>query len=441
MKTDNYSRLASPRRARSGEPELWALIDCNTFYCSCERLFRPDLAGKPVAVLSNNDGCVVAITPEAKALGFKGGDVFFKREAEYVRAGVAVFSSNYALYGDVSRRVMLAMESVTPEICQYSIDESFIPLRGADAARAVEVSQRIHDRVASWVGVPVRAGIGATRTLAKLSNHWAKKMTRVLHLELGSPRLERCLEETAPEDVWGIGRRGAAKLRAMGVDSAIKLRDMNGSKARTLLTVQGQRTVMELRGIQCMTQDLEPRPRRTLVSTRSFGARVENLSDLREAVAWHAATAAARLRREGLLAGGISVFLDTGYHSDAPFHTGASAELPGPSSSTPELASAAGAALEACYRKGPRYAKCGVMLYEIVSRREAERARGGLFRDDTAPRSDILMNAVDTINAKHGKGTIRMLSEGRQAHFWSMRRGRISPVSTTDWSGLPSVKA
>jgi DNA polymerase V len=416
-------------------------VDCNTFYCSCERLFRPDLAGKPVAVLSNNDGCVVAITPEAKALGFRGGDLFFKREEEFRKAGVAVFSSNYALYGDVSRRVMLAMESVIPEICQYSIDESFIPLRGGDALRALDVCQAVHDRVAAWVGVPVRAGIGATRTLAKLSNHWAKRIARVLHLELGSARLEECLDATPPEDVWGIGRRGAAKLLRAGVDSARKLRDMDPAAARRLLTVQGQRTVMELRGVQCMTQDLEPQPRQTLVSTRSFGRKVETLADLREAVAWHAANAAARLRREGLLARGVSVFLDTGYHVDVPFHTGASASLPAPSSSTPQLAAAAAAALKACFRAGPRYAKCGVMLYEIVSRDEAAAARGGLFRDEPDPRSDTLMRAVDAINAKHGKGSIRMLSEGRPDPFWAMRRERLSPVSTTDWGGLPCVKA
>jgi DNA polymerase V len=416
-------------------------VDCNTFYCSCERLFRPDLAGKPVAVLSNNDGCVVAITPEAKALGFKGGDVFFKREEEYLKAGVAVFSSNYALYGDVSRRVMLAMESVTPEICQYSIDESFIPLRGSLAARAEEIGRTLHDRVADWVGVPVRAGIGATRTLAKLSNHWAKKISRVLHLELGSARLEECLEATAPEDVWGVGRRGGAKLRARGVDNARRLRDMDPADARTLLTVAGQRTVMELRGTQCVTQDLEPQPRRTMISSRSFGAKVETLADLREAVAWHASAAAARLRREGLLAGGISVFLDTGYHSGDPFNTGASAALARPTSSTTELAAAAAEALKACFRSGPRYAKCGVILYEMVSREEADAARGGLFREEPDPRSEGLMRALDAINAKHGKGSIRLLSEGTADPTWAMRRRRLSPVSTTDWGGLPCVKA
>jgi DNA polymerase V len=416
-------------------------VDCNTFYCSCERLFRPDLAGKPVAVLSNNDGCVVAITPEAKALGFKGGEVFFKREEEYRKAGVAVFSSNYALYGDVSRRVMLAMESVVPEICQYSIDESFIPLSGSLAGRALEVGRDLHDRVSAWVGVPVRVGIGATRTLAKLSNHWAKRISRVLHLELGSDRLEECLAATEPEDVWGIGRRNGAKLRKLGVDNALKLRDMNTASARRLLTVAGQRTAMELSGVQCVTQDLEPQPRQTLVSSRSFGARVEALSDLREAVAWHVATAAARLRREGLVASGISVHLDTGHHSDAPFHTGASTALKSPSSSTPALAAAASAALEACYRPGPRYAKCGVMLFDIAPRCEAEAATGRLFREAPDGRSDELMRAVDAINAKHGKGSIRMLSEGRADHFWDMRRNRLSPVSTTDWDGLPCVKA
>jgi DNA polymerase V len=416
-------------------------VDCNTFYCSCERLFRPDLAGKPVAVLSNNDGCVVAITPEAKALGFRGGEVYFKREAEFRRAGVAVFSSNYALYGDVSRRVMLAMESVVPEICQYSIDESFVPLAGALASQAEEVGRVLHDRVRAWVGVPVRVGIGATRTLAKLSNHWAKRISRVLHLELGSGGLEECLEGTPPEDVWGIGGRLGARLRRLGIDNARKLRDMDPAEAGKRLTVTGQRTVLELRGVQCITGDLGPQPRKTLVSSRSFGAKVEDRRELAEALAWHASTAGARLRAEGLLAAGLSIFLDTGYYAEEPFRTGAAAALEPPTSSTLALANAARRALEACYRPGPLYAKCGVMLFDLMTSEEARAARGGLFAEAPDPRSDDLMRALDVINAKHGKGTVRLLSEGSRAPRWAMRRERLSRVSTTDWDSLPCVKA
>ncbi|MDR3154856.1 MAG: DUF4113 domain-containing protein [Deltaproteobacteria bacterium] len=199
---------------------------------------------------------------------------------------------------------------------------------------------------------------------------------------------------------------------------------------------------MELRGEQRVESDLAPAPRKTMVSSRSFGAKVTALSALREAVAWHASSAAARLRAEGLLAGGVSVFIDTGFHAEAPFRAGAAAELARPSSASSELAAAARRALEACYRPGPLYAKCGVTLFGIVGRAEARAMRGGLFRDEPDPRPDLLMRAVDAVTAKHGKGAIRLLSEGRGTEpFWAMRRRRLSGLSTTDWDSLPRVKA
>ena len=187
-------------QSTSSKPELWGLVDCNSFYCSCERLFRPDLSGKPVVVLSNNDGCLIALTPEAKALGFKMGDIYFQVQHRLEKLGVAVFSSNYTLYGDISNRVMRTMESLVP-IEQYSIDESFVPFFRATAAQAIDVGWAVHDRIFQWVGMPVRVGIGPTRTLAKLANLWTKKRSRVLKLDLGSPELEEILEATSTGDI------------------------------------------------------------------------------------------------------------------------------------------------------------------------------------------------------------------------------------------------
>jgi DNA polymerase V len=433
----------APRPGGAPEASLWALVDCNTFYCSCERLFRPDLREKPVVVLSNNDGCVVAITPEAKALGFKGGDLYFKRESDFKKAGVTVFSSNYALYGDISRRVMQTMRTVVPHICQYSIDESFIPLDGTLASQAEEVGWALFKRVTGWVGVPVRVGIGATRTLAKLSNHWAKKISKVLHLELGSPRLAEILEATPTEDVWGIGRRRSAKLSKLGVTNARQLRDMDLSYARRLLSVTGQRTVLELRGIQCITDDLTPIQRKTLVSSRSFGCKTSSFKDVFEALATHAAIAGERLRKEKLMASGLSVFAETGYYIDAPYSCGASIDLGKPTSSTIDLIKAAREALLSCFEPNRPYAKAGVLLYEIVSEEEAAHMTGSLFSQlpEDGDKDPKLMGALDAINSKYGKNSIRILSEGRKDPSWAMKRHKLSKLSTTSWDLVPTVKA
>jgi DNA polymerase V len=425
----------------TSKASLWALVDCNTFYCSCERIFRPDLRNKPVVVLSNNDGCVVAITPEAKALGFKGGELYFKKEKEYKKNNVAVFSSNYSLYGDISRRVMLTMETVVPHICQYSIDESFIPFDETLALNAEEVGWKLLRRVTGWVGVPVRVGIGATRTLAKLSNHWAKKISKVLHLELNSPRLEDILENTPVSDIWGIGRRSTIKLQKIGIENAKQLRDMDLTRAKQLLNITGQRTVMELRGYQCITDDLSPAYRKTLVSSRSFGRKLTELNDLLEAITTHASIAGERLRKEGLMAMGLSVFIETGHFIDKPFSTGASVDLRSPTNSTIDFVKAAKNALTLAFKPNHPYAKAGILLYELVTEEEAAIMNGQLFQDTVGERDNNLMGAIDTINSKYGSDSIRILSQGPPNPNWAMRRQKLSQISTTSWDLIPTVKA
>lgn len=255
-------------------PALWGLVDCNNFYASCERAFRPDLEGRPVVVLSNNDGCIIARSAEAKALGFKMGDPAFKMQHLFRKHNVSVHSSNYTLYGDMSRRVMRALESLA-EIEQYSIDECFIPFRSGMAAQAEDVARALKDRVKQWVWLPVSVGVGETRTLAKIANHRAKKTgCGTLVLRPGSPELEQALEETAAADIWGIGSRFAKRLEQYGIRNARQLRDMDPDFALRVLTMVGQRTVLELRGLQCIMEDDAPVPRKTLVSSRSFGRRI-----------------------------------------------------------------------------------------------------------------------------------------------------------------------
>lgn len=424
-----------------GKPDLWALVDCNSFYCSCERLFRPDLEGQPVVVLSNNDGCLIALTPEAKALGFKMGDVFFQVERLLKQHKVHVFSSNYRLYGDISSRVMQTMSSLVP-IDQYSIDEAFVPFHRPLAVQALEVGWAIHDRVRKWDGMPVRVGIGSTRTLAKLANHCAKRLDRVLLLAAGEPLTERCLAETPARDVWGIGRRQAAKLERYGVRTAMQLRDMDIGLARKLLTVVGERTVRELRGMQCIMEEDAPTPRKTLVSSRSFGHRVGRKEDLAEAFAMHATIAGARLRQEGLEALCLGVEATTSPHAEAPyFRMAGHVQMHVPTNITGELISATVAALEKCYTPGHAFMKGGIVLWEISNQNNRQLTLIESVPDPKRVRKRSLMSVVDTLNDKYGRDTLTFASQGKKDAFWHMQRKRMSPYYTNSWDDLPRIGA
>lgn len=417
------------------DPVLWALLDCNSFYCSCERLFNASLHNRPVVVLSNNDGCAIALSVEAKALGFQMGDVYFKIKDQLKRHNVAVFSSNYTLYGSVSNRIMATMRELV-DIEQYSIDECFIPFPPALAVQAEDVGWTLHDRVQRDLGMPVRVGIGASRTLAKLSNAWAKKLGRVLHLELGSERLEQVLNETPVTDVWGIGRRQGRKLENIGIRTARQLRDMDDDLALKLLTVVGQRTVYELRGMQCIMRDDAPVPRKTLVNSRSFGRKVTNKSELAEAMAMHCSVAGQRLRQEGLEASKLRVHLETSRYSGAPYQClSAIVNFPIPTNLTDELIRAANDALEKCYRP-LGFLKGGITLFEI----EEEGARQLTLMEACAAepqkRRRTLMKALDTINDKFGSDTVQFAAQGPKNASWRMQRNLMSKHFTTDWEQL-----
>ncbi|UQZ88312.1 SOS mutagenesis and repair protein UmuC [Deltaproteobacteria bacterium Smac51] len=425
----------------TSKPRLWALVDCNSFYCSCERLFRPDLDGQPVVVLSNNDGCLIALTPEAKALGYKMGDVYHLLERQLKRDKVTSFSSNYTLYGDISRRVMMTLAGIAPVIDQYSIDEAFIPFDKALAANADEVGWEMHERVRKWVGVPVRVGLGSTRTLAKLANHWAKNKTRVYRLESGTDELEEMLERTPTEDIWGIGRRLSAKLSRMGIVNARQLRDMEIGMAKKYLTVVGQRTVMELRGVQCVMEEM-PAPRKTMVSSRSFGRRVSRKEDIAQALTMHCGIAGERLRKEGLVAGAMEVWVMTSHHMDEPYCClSAHVNLHLLTNITSELIGVAHEAMERCYEPGHGFMKGGIMLYELC---EADRRQMTLMEAAVQPGQEkkrALMRALDKVNDKYGRDSMHSLSQGPSEAFWHMRRNKMSGLMTTQWKDLPAVQA
>lgn len=423
-----------------GRPPLWALVDCNSFYCSCERLFRPDLQGKPVVVLSNNDGCLIALTPEAKALGFKMGDIYYQERSRLKRLGVVAFSSNYTLYGDLSRRVMETIAALAP-VEQYSIDETFIPFGNAMAAQAEDVGWTLHDTVARNTGIPVRVGIGSTRTLAKLANHWAKKISRVLTLETGTPLTEQCLDETPTADVWGIGRRHSKKLADIGILSAKQLRDMSPDRALKLLTVVGQRTVLELRGFQCIMEMDAPVPRKTLVSSRSFGRRVSRKEHLAEALAMHAAIAGERLRREDVVASGLTVWAETSRYMKTPYRCiKGEARFRVPTNHTTAIVHAAHEALDTCYEPGDGWMKGGLMLFDLAEEKTRQKTLFEACLSPSQEKQRRLMRVIDAVNDKYGRDCVRNAAQGNLTEFWHMRRQLMSPLYTTRWTDIPVVR-
>ena len=427
----------------SSSQMLWALVDCNNFFASCERLFRPDLLGKPVVVLSNNDGCIVARSNEAKALGIGMGEPEFKVRHLLKRHKVAVFSSNYTLYGDISNRVMLTIESLVPQLEQYSIDEAFVPLPGALAVNADELAWMLRERIRQWTGITVSIGVGTTRTLAKLAAEIGKKSKGVHRLDAGKPETEQILAAVPIEDIWGIGRHSAEKLRLRSINTAKDLRDADEAMVKRLLSVSGLKTAMELRGISCIDQSAAPTPRRTMVSSRSFGERVTEKKHLAEALAMHATLAGERLRREKLEAGGMAVHIRTARHGHGPFYDKTAAiTFASSSANTRQFIQATRAGLESIFQSGFCYAKAGIMLFDLI---DMGRRRQASLLDIIAPdkeqkeKDKKLMSALDTVNKRFGRGTVRFGAEGGADAPWHVKHSRRSPQYTSAWEDLPVV--
>lgn len=426
----------SEGRFTAADGSLVALADCDTFYASCERVARPDLQGKPVVVLSNNDGCIVAMSREAGALGIPMGLPEFQIRGQLQRAGVTVFSSNYTLYGDLSHRVAQTWESVVPEVEIYSIDEAFLHLPGALAAQAVDVARLARHRVNAWVGLPVSVGIAPTKVLAKIATEArAKKNPEGIFDMSSCTDVDGLLEEIPVEGVWGIGRHGARKLRERSIRTARQLRDADPGMIRKLLTVEGLNIVMELRGIPSIGPEM-PLNHQCIISSRSLGIKVWDADRLKEAVAWHAARAAEKLRGKGLVAGVVGVRIQTSRHStDQPRHDETiQIHLQWPTSDTSVLIRAAQRGLENIYRKGYGYAKAMVMLLDLADPARLQEklpGLGGNTAEEEAGRAS-LMTLVDKINRMHGRGSLIFAAQGLKARDWHMKRSRLSPCWTTE---------
>jgi DNA polymerase V len=419
---------------------MYALIDCSSYYVSCERIFNPQLKGKPVVVLSNNDGCVVARSNEAKALGIPAGIAAFKIRHLFESGEVYAYSSNYSLYGDISRRVMETLAQFSPEIEVYSIDEAFLKLAGFEHLDLTEYGRTMRATVLKWVGMPVSVGIGATKTIAKAAQHIAKKSKKADGVvNLAAPKhLERALALTPVEDIWGVGHSYARFLKKNGVDTALDLRNAETGWVKKHMGIVGVRIVEELRGVPCLTLEMCPPPKKGITVSRSFGKLVDSLGGMQEAVATYATRAGEKLRRERLAAGALMIFVMTNRFRDEPQYSNSAAiELPVPSSCTPELIQYALLCLDRIYRKGYRFYKAGIILDSLVPWGMIQTDLFDVRNRDSDKR---LMFALDEVNTRHGAGTLIFAASGIQRP-WKTKFNRRSPRFTTRWAELLEVKA
>ncbi|EKR9386461.1 MULTISPECIES: Y-family DNA polymerase [Raoultella] len=421
---------------------MFALVDVNSFYASCETVFRPDLKGRPVVVLSNNDGCVIARSAEAKPF-VKMGEPYFKQKEQFRWQGVICFSSNYELYADMSNRVMTTLEELSPRCEIYSIDEAFCDLTGVRNCRDLtDFGREIRETVLQRTHLTVGVGIAQTKTLAKLANHAAKKWQRQTGgvVDLSNIEKQRKLMAALPvEEVWGVGRRISKKLEAMGIKTVLQLADTDIRFIRKHLSVVLERTVRELRGEPCLGLEEFAPVKQEIVCSRSFGGRITEYHEMRQAICSYASRAAEKLRGEHQYCRFISAFVKTSpFALNEPYYgNSASVKLLTPTQDSRDIIGAATRCLDAIWKDGHRYQKAGVMLGDFYSQGVAQL---NLF-DDNAPRknSEKLMEVLDHLNAKDGKGTLYFAGQGIQT-AWQMKRKMLSPRYTTRYSDLLEVR-
>ncbi|MEN4750770.1 Y-family DNA polymerase [Pseudomonas sp. Ps21-P2] len=424
---------------------IFCLVDCDCFYVSAERLFDPTLVDVPVVALSNSDGCVVSRCPMAKSkdsaaggLGIKMGAPFFEIKHLMKSHGLRVVSSNYALYQEVSNRVMRVLETFAPRIEVYSIDESWLDFTGVPGDLEA-LGREIQSAVKRQTGIGVGVGFGPTKTLAKAANFSAKKwrsQTGGVVVLMDEIRRDKLLKWMPVDEIWGIGRKLSSRLEAMGIKKAVDLQRYDRKSLRKLFNVNVEKTSMELAGVSCYALSDGPVPKQTIASTRSFGERVTTLQGLREAVATYASRACAKLRSEGQLASCLQVFIQTSRFDDKPYSRAVICGLVAPSNDTRLFVAAALEGLQMIYVDGYRYAKAGIVLSQFCS---GEGYQPDMFAPEPRRNSDALMSVVDGINARYGRGSIRLAVEPPIPQ-WGMKRDFLSDSYCTDWAALKRVK-
>ena len=432
---------------------MYALVDGNNFYVSCERVFRPSLNGRPVVVLSNNDGCAIARSNEAKALGIKMGAPWFQIRHMEETEGLVALSANFTLYGDMSNRMMSLAAGLGPVQEIYSIDESFIGLQGL-RGDLTKRSHAIRERIDRWVGIPCGIGIAPTMTLAKLANYIAKtaerkpgsypaELAQVCNLTtLPAQDLDDVLAATMVEEVWGVGRKIGAQLHEGGIHTVLDLARMDPATIRRRWSVVLERTVRELQGMQCIDLDDAPEPKQEIACTRSFGQAITELPPLVEAVSEFASRAAEKLRKQGSLASQLLVFAHTSPFRPGPrFNKSVVVPLRRPTADTGKLVWAAAMGMRRMYEPGYKMAKAGVMLLDLVPG-SVQQGELDLEEEDQRDRTKLMV-ALDTLNGRYGKGTVHSASTGgtNKGKDWGMRQERRTPQYTTKWEDVPIARA
>ncbi len=412
-----------------------ALIDCNSFYVSCERLFNPKIKNVPVVVLSNNDGCVISRSTEAKNIGIKMGEPYFKVKELVKRNNVQIYSSNYALYGDLSRRVMKVLKGFSDKIEIYSIDEAFIDLSHIKDEKVEGYGKKIRERVLKWTGIPTSVGISHTKTLSKVANHIAKKnKAGVIFLK---DNIDQTLKRFSVSDIWGVGRQLSKLYIKNGIDNAYKLKSISNSWVKKSTNVLGAKTVMELRGVPCINLETEETKRKSCCVSRSFGKKVESLDKLTESITTHCLNAAEKIRIDKQTTRAITVFIRTSpFDKNRKYYSNSiTIELPVATDNSLELVKKSIIGLKKIYKYGYFYQKTGIILSKL---REASEKDLNLLAPILENKSDTLMKAIDFTNAKYGRNAISIAQAGINKD-WKMRREHSSKIDTASFDSLPII--
>jgi len=416
-----------------------ALVDCNSFYASCERIFNPKLLGKPIVVLSNNDGCIITRSAEAKALGIKMGEPYFKAKKIIEKNNVEVFSSNYSLYGDISQRVMEILLGFSPDVEIYSIDEAFLSFKGFKNCELSKYCKYIKKTINQWVGIPVSIGIGSTKTLSKIANHLAKKNEEYEGICFLKEKkfIDEALNITEIGEVWGIGKRMSNFLRKNNVYTAKQFTHLNRNWVRKNMGLFGEKTQLELQGVSCLGIGLTTTSKKSCCVSRSFSRPIEKVEELKESIANYGSRVAEKIREENLIAQSMSVFILTNYFNrrEKQYSNSIKLQLDYPTNNSMLIVKRAVQGIDRIFKQGYRYKKAGIILYELHN---SSSVRGLLDYDRS--RSESLMKSFDEINYRYGSSTLKIAAEGVQEN-WCMQRKKISPCYTTRFNEIMVVKS
>ena len=415
-----------------------ALIDCNSFYVSCERLFNPKIRRLPVVVLSNNDGCIISRSNEAKALGIKMGEPYFKARNIIIKNNVQVFSSNYSLYGDISRRVMRTLKRFNSKIEVYSIDEAFLDLSNFSDKEVKDVGKEIRNTVLQWTGIPTSIGIAETKTLSKVANHIAKKQKSGVVSLVNIKDLDPILEKVEVRDIWGVGKQLSKFYIKNGIYNAKQLKNASNTWIKKTKNVLSSRTAMELRGVPCIEIETKQAKRKSCCVSRSFGKKVEKLRELKESVTSYCLNAAEKIRSESLVCKSITVFIRTSpFQNKGIFYSNSKTiDFPVATNNSIEIVKNALTGLDLIYKDGFKYQKAGIILSGLS---DSEKGNS-LFKSTKDERIKNLMQSIDNTNYRYGRSTISLASAGINKK-WSMRRQYSSKIDTADFYSLPKILA